>query len=333
MAIEPDHLDNLVVAEAKVSSTGLSVSAKSRFVAAADRLCGNIVDAVNIPIEKHNKKARVSMEAEVADLKATLKDFLKNHKEQYPQIERAVTNENSAIVRKQANRDEVVKIAKETLDQQIDDVSETSTQESLDPDWLNDFESFAERASSEEMRILFGRILAGEVLSPGAYSKTTIRTVWELDRKNAVIFQKLAKDRVLGFIPFEKRVDDFEEILNLETTGLVIFSGGTLSVSVESENEHIVELIGETLVCKLHLIENRTKLEVPTIQLSQQGIEIAPLVETIEIEGIRKLARIVKDQYEKIEIFRIISKTLNQTRYQSIPVEVIMSPNSLNKTA
>ena len=326
MAIKPDHLDNPVVVEAKITPTGLSVSAKSRFVAAIDRLCGNIFDAFNIPIEKHNKKARVSMEAEVADLKATLKDFLKNHKEQYPQIERAVTNENNAIARKQANKDEVVRIAKETLDQQNDEVSEGSTTQSLDPDWLNDFESFAEKASSEEMQMLFGKILAGEVLSPGAYSRTTIRTVWELDRRNAEVFQKFALHRLRNFIPFVRGNDSFEELLDLETTGLISFSSGNLSTEFKDNNNGICDIVGSSYLFKIHLSEHRTGLAIPAIALSKQGQEVACLVTPDELGGIHKVAKVIEDQYSKIEIFRITGKTPSQISFNLIPIDIIQNP-------
>lgn len=54
-----------------------------------------------------------------------------------------------------------------------------------DEDWMNSFMRNAEDASSERLQDLFGRILAGEVLRPGAFSLTTLRAVRELDQQAA----------------------------------------------------------------------------------------------------------------------------------------------------
>jgi hypothetical protein len=57
-----------------------------------------------------------------------------------------------------------------------------------DDDWLMAFMRHAEDASSDELRTLFGRILAGQICQPKSFSRTTLRTVSELDEQTAADF-------------------------------------------------------------------------------------------------------------------------------------------------
>jgi hypothetical protein len=58
-------------------------------------------------------------------------------------------------------------------------------QTEIDEDWLNLFARIAEDKSSEELKSLFGRILAGEVRRPGAFSLRTLQFLSTLSRAHA----------------------------------------------------------------------------------------------------------------------------------------------------
>lgn len=70
---------------------------------------------------------------------------------------------------------------------------------------MNSFMRFAEDASSDRLRDLFGRILAGQIFRPGAFCLTTLRTLSELDQAIATDFQ-IAWSRSVG-----EAVDHSEE--------------------------------------------------------------------------------------------------------------------------
>lgn len=55
-------------------------------------------------------------------------------------------------------------------------------------DWINHFIPYAEKASSDRMRDLLGRILAGEIKKPGSYSLATLRVVNEISQRQAHSF-------------------------------------------------------------------------------------------------------------------------------------------------
>ena len=66
-----------------------------------------------------------------------------------------------------------------------------SEEKTISDVWLNNFETAARLQSTEDMQILFGRILAGEINQPGSYSIRSIKTLVELDQDAAVLFKKL----------------------------------------------------------------------------------------------------------------------------------------------
>ena len=79
-------------------------------------------------------------------------------------------------------------------DQSVDSTNQegnASEEKTISDVWLNNFETVARPQSTEDMQILFGRILAGEINQPGSYSIRTIKALVELDQDAAVLFKKL----------------------------------------------------------------------------------------------------------------------------------------------
>ncbi|MCK1391621.1 DUF2806 domain-containing protein [Bradyrhizobium sp. 1] len=71
----------------------------------------------------------------------------------------------------------------------IDELNEKPSQQDatqeIDDDWLNLYAKLAEDKSSEELRSLFGKILAGEIRKPGTFSLRTLQFVSALSREEA----------------------------------------------------------------------------------------------------------------------------------------------------
>ena len=83
--------------------------------------------------------------------------------------------------------------------------SENSSEEKIINDvWLNIFETEARPQSTEEGRLLFGRILAGEIKQPGSYSMRTLKSLGELDEKAAALFKELCSACVVMEFPLTK---------------------------------------------------------------------------------------------------------------------------------
>jgi hypothetical protein len=102
-------------------------------------------------------------------------------------VERAAQRWAQRELRKQENLEAVARHAVEDLrnDPSSDDVGPPS------PDFMDRLEGLAESASSDEMRTLFGRILAGEIRKPGSYSLMTLHVLSVMDGELAGFVQLL----------------------------------------------------------------------------------------------------------------------------------------------
>ena len=89
-------------------------------------------------------------------------------------------------VKKQQNMDAVVANAVEEL-RTKEKVSETP----VDEDWSTRFRNIAKDVSSEEMQLIWGKVLAGEVEEPGSFSMRTLETIRNLSKAEASKFQKI----------------------------------------------------------------------------------------------------------------------------------------------
>lgn len=126
-------------------------------------------------------------------------------------------------VRKVQNRFRVTQKAAEHLEAQTAQQGSDNAS-SPDADWMNTFMRHAEDASSERLQDLFGRILAGQVVRPGAFGPATLRALSELDQKIAEDFmfawEKSVGDAV-DLSPEWQIGDGFTRLTRLREAGLM----------------------------------------------------------------------------------------------------------------
>lgn len=84
------------------------------------------------------------------------------------------------------NLQKIVSAAKEALPESV-------SSDEVDSDWIGRFFSYAQDVSNEEMQLLWGRLLSGEVARPGAFSLRTLELVRSLSVSEANTFSKLMK--------------------------------------------------------------------------------------------------------------------------------------------
>jgi hypothetical protein len=118
----------------------------------------------------------------------------------------------------QENRESVAKIAIENLSEEPPE----NTEEGPSDDWMNRFERYAEDASSDETRMMFGTILAGEIRKPGNVSFSTLHFVTMLDQATAKLVRRVlphTTDDGTTFIGCIQPPLSFSEIVSLEQSG------------------------------------------------------------------------------------------------------------------
>lgn len=132
---------------------------------------------------------------------------------------RALDFRAADVMRDQAVREDVVLIAADEIKNQPPQNDSTNE---IDDDWLYSFFKEASKRTKVEYKILFGRILAGEIKAPGSFSIGTVEALARLNKHTADIFQRACNISTLSFGSARLISEGFAEAGNngLEVYGL-----------------------------------------------------------------------------------------------------------------
>lgn len=192
-----DHLSNEVSISAELTERGVKAGAKSRALAAVDRLLGGVVDLANVPIERIAQKGRAKTDAQVAAIKALGEKQLEAIHSDPDFAARAMQQHLKVLGTRHENKTEAVRAALEDLrETPPTEEQNNSGGEQLDDAFLNRWERYAEDATSDQLREKWGRVLASEVRAPGTFSGKALRIVDELDASTAAAFERLCASRL-----------------------------------------------------------------------------------------------------------------------------------------
>lgn len=152
---------------------------------------------------------------------------------------------NDEEKRKLENRMSTTKIALDELQQNppLEDADSD-----VEDDWLNIFARLAEDKSSEELQILFGRILSGEIRRPGSFSLRTLQLVSTLTKADAervsLLMSYLIDEAIIPSCPSETDRPSSEDRIFLEEIGIGGHSGGiggfSWTVAVPSQTQQLI---------------------------------------------------------------------------------------------
>ena len=307
------ELDTISI-DASLSETGISLSTKSRFASALDRMFGGLLDipaaffegrAANI--ELRDRLAQESLEARArASLDGEIK--LEELRIASDYLRRQVD------AKKLINLGNVSQLALEDLRDSAKGTNgphdDVESSEQISDDWLNWFQSFAEKASSADIRGLWGRVLSGESQRPGQFSIGTLRTLAELDRRTAMLFQKHV-DHVVGDRYIIKKPELAGELLveltSLEDAGLLREVNGMITLTYKfnaegkhhfSENGLILELEGSP----------ETEIRLAVLLLSRAGQELLTVLPHLTLDtAYRKIGEFAPANVIKIKLGVVVA--------------------------
>jgi hypothetical protein len=168
---------------------------------AVGRLIGSVADLGVAAVETGTTRieARTDAVKATAEARRTVKlemakkvpDMIAAH----PALaNRAVAFLGHEMLVEQANRERILEHAIEDL--RSAPPREHSARE-IDDDWLHAFVKEASIKSAPEMRLLFGRILSGEIKTPGSFSLKTIRVLSMMNQATAQQFEMLCNRSVV----------------------------------------------------------------------------------------------------------------------------------------
>lgn len=307
-----DALDAKVALEAKLEQNGLSVNARSRTIAAADRFFGGLIGWPGEFLEGKRREAQAKAEGREALIRAQDSAALRQIQAQdevgRARLEIFLRNE----YRKQDNHRAVASYAIHDLLNAPPSSPKTSDTEeapsggeppSLDEDWMNLFSDYAARASSDRLREQWGRILAGEIRKPGTFSFLTLRVVAEMTADLARSFQEIYRLSIEGFVLQPK---DFSgQVLvdygNLEAIGL-LQSG--LSRSLPVQPDHFAYVAGEQFGLRITVLPGVNEVTFPAIRITPVGMEIGTMLPQDEREAIVRIGSSISG-VKKIEIISV----------------------------
>lgn len=203
-------------------------------------------------------------------------------------------------IRRQENLDAINQIAFD----EIRDEAQIS-EEPVSDDWASRFFSIAQDISDEEMRQLWGRVLAGEIKQPNSYSLRTLELLKNISKVEAETFLKFAKHSVRVTTGqsiiinnnelIEKSGIEFTDILLMEEIGL-ISSKDNLSYSIGLKKEPYTFAIiqgNKGLLVDLDGINNPVNLEV--LSFTKPGLELLSLVKTeANDEHLKEVGKLIK---------------------------------------
>jgi len=125
--------------------------------------------------------------------------------------------------RKEINVSKAIIHAEEVLAQD----PQTPPERPVEEDWLYSWREYAGRVSTDELQQLWGKILAGEVKSPGTYSFRTLEFLKGLSKDEAEHVSKLASFVIEGVIlrNLKQHLDEsgisFDLLLKMQELGLL----------------------------------------------------------------------------------------------------------------
>ena len=296
-----DALDREVALRAHIDQSGLTVGGKSRALAAIDRLIGGVFGWPAEFFEGKRAQAQARGEAREAmiraDAVAATRQLEGMSEVGQATLERFLRDE----FRKQDNRAAVATHATEQLLALPHLAAEQSEAElsvpdadppELDDDWINIFSGYVEHASSERLRDLWGRILAGEVRKPGSFAPTTLRVIAETDAEIAREFQEVYRLSVSGCSlrpePFEGAV--LEKFAFLEEVRLAQ-TDPNLSVNITAAGDGFGYFFGDQVMLRVAYMPGVTAVSFPAIRITRVGRQIGTILPRDETEALRQIGR------------------------------------------
>lgn len=193
-------------------------------------------------------------------------------------IDRAKQRQLANLVREQANIEAVIDLAKNNLR-----LEESVSDEDVDEDWIARFFNIVKDVNSDEMKLIWGKILAGEVKKPGSFSLRTLETIKNLSKSDAELFEKIMPfivvKNALMFTPSNGELlkqygITYSNLMKLNECGL-IDSSGVVSIHLLKNNRQQECFDNGT---KLIILEAKDKIKahcsIGIYPLTSAGVEL-----------------------------------------------------------
>lgn len=218
--------------------------------------------------------------------------------------------------RKIENKAAVVQVAVDELNGEAGSQTAQDAKTEIDEDWLNLFSRLAEDKSSDELKALFGRILAGEIRRPGAFSLRTIQFIATLSKADAhEISEFLAFAVSDQFVPMSDNVSFGPHIharIKMQELGLAthasMIGGLAWSLNVGPETNFVLPGTSNGI-----LIENKSKraleVQIECQVLTEPGRQLITIANPppTDLKFLIDLAKILQEKLQSAGLAELLA--------------------------
>ena len=217
--------------------------------------------------------------------------------------------------KRQKNIEDVVSIAVSFLE-----AEKEVSNEPVNSDWATRFFDIVQDISDNEMQLLWGKILAGEIKRPQSYSLRTLEILRNMTKEEAELFQKVAQftitkqDQDVSFLLSSnnnliKQWIPYCYIAKLIEIGLIQPSDNIRSNYSPNYTSNInkIFLIYGNIVVIIYQMPNASFFSFPVRLLTTSGKELARLISiTPNVDYIKELASIIKQEGITVSYSKIV---------------------------
>lgn len=146
--------------------------------------------------------------------------------------ERAIVAAIGERVEAQRNRERIAQIAADELEH---DAGADDAASEIDDDWLHAFANHAARVSKEEMQVLWGKVLAGEIRKPSSFSLRTLQALSVIEASEARLIHEhmdLVVNGTVFYVGPGPRFTTFPNLLELESVGVLQGVGSSMELNI-----------------------------------------------------------------------------------------------------
>lgn len=248
-----------------------------------------------------------------------------SNREPYINIENLSNIVTTHVVAKEVQKE--INIAKSLLiaEEILSSDQSEPTDENIEDDWLFRWRDSAATTTSEKLQDLWGRVLAGEMKSPGSYSLRTLDFIRNLSQKEASDIQQLFSFEALNsIIKYEapktnyenKHLDDFlnaEYLIKMQALGIISGAdslGYTITLPSTDKNSYVNFIEYDDKIMQITHDNFNHSMKFKVIIFTPLGLELRSLCSiSLNTEYLNFIINLLKNKGYTVTIGDILTNS------------------------
>lgn len=247
----------------------------------ANNLINKLSDCVGWCANRETPK-KIAISTYIADIQKSNRD---------PLVKAALISNAKKILKEYCNQYDIINIA-------INSLKEDSTPESIDEDWISIFMDRARLVSSEEFKLIWGRLLAVECEDNGSIPEGLLHILSQMDRQDAQMFTAVCAVSVRindeyspvidirQFSHYKKYGLDFDKLVNLRALGLIEMDFTRINAYQIESNEVPIKV--HYYNWEYELSKSKEEVNIGNVVFTKSGQALCKAIVTAESEGFWK---------------------------------------------